>query len=213
MIAIQPHFYAPSASGGFARLVAAARCLVNRWHRGMTRRQVIASLAPADARTGLWTRRQATLLLAARLCLAERSGRPLSLALVAPRHGGSEAGDEALKILVTRLTALCGPDEWIARWDGATLLVVLGDRERETVARRLITAFTERHGSEIPIMGIAQFGRDGRELDDLIAVAAETFDRAWVGEALARGPSVSANVSSPRLMLGSPRPRRAENWV
>jgi diguanylate cyclase (GGDEF)-like protein len=117
-------------------------------------REALLERATRDALTGLWNRATILDVLTRELTHAQRSGTPLALALIDVDHFkhvndtyGHHGGDEALCELAHRLSGSIRQNDWLGRYGGEELMVVLPglsyvgaaapiERLRECVAER-----------------------------------------------------------------------------
>ena len=120
-------------------------------------RQALLERATRDALTGLWNRATILEALSREIAHAQRMGTPLALALIDVDHFkhvndtyGHHGGDEVLRELAQRLTATLRQNDWLGRYGGEELMVVLPglqhagasipiERLRECVADRPFT--------------------------------------------------------------------------
>ena len=110
-------------------------------------RQALLERATRDALTGLWNRATILDALAREMNQAQRSGRALAVGLIDVDHfklindnHGHLSGDEVLRTLARRLTAQMRQGDWLGRYGGEELMMVLPGWERaevEAAAERL----------------------------------------------------------------------------
>ncbi|MDB6009562.1 MAG: diguanylate cyclase [Gammaproteobacteria bacterium] len=117
-------------------------------------REALLERATRDALTGLWNRATILDVLSRELTHAHRTGAALALALIDVDHFkhvndtyGHNGGDEVLRDLAQRLAAALRQDDWLGRYGGEELMVVLPglsyvgaaapiERLRECIAER-----------------------------------------------------------------------------
>jgi diguanylate cyclase (GGDEF)-like protein len=117
-------------------------------------RQALLERATRDALTGLWNRATILDFLSRELLGAQRTGAPLALAIIDVDHFklvndtyGHPGGDEVLRELAHRLCTALRHNDWLGRYGGEELMVVLPglhyagattpiERLRECVAER-----------------------------------------------------------------------------
>lgn len=110
-------------------------------------RQALLERATRDVLTGLWNRATILDALARELNQAQRTGRPIAVGLIDVDHfklindnHGHLSGDEVLRTLARRLTAQFRQGDWLGRYGGEELMMVLPGWERadvEAAAERL----------------------------------------------------------------------------
>jgi diguanylate cyclase (GGDEF)-like protein len=110
-------------------------------------RQALLERATRDALTGLWNRATILDVLARETAHAQRTGLPLSVGIIDVDHFkhindtlGHLGGDEVLRELSRRLTAELRQGDWLGRYGGEELMMVLpgwGRAEVELPAERL----------------------------------------------------------------------------
>jgi diguanylate cyclase (GGDEF)-like protein len=95
-------------------------------------REVLLERATRDALTGLWNRATIMDVLTRELAHAQRTGGALALALIDVDHFkhvndtyGHHGGDEVLCALANRLSAALRHNDWLGRYGGEELMVVL----------------------------------------------------------------------------------------
>jgi diguanylate cyclase (GGDEF)-like protein len=95
-------------------------------------REVLLERATRDALTGLWNRATIMDVLSRELAHAQRTGSALALALIDVDHFkhvndtyGHHGGDEVLRALANRLSAALRHNDWLGRYGGEELMVVL----------------------------------------------------------------------------------------
>ena len=117
-------------------------------------REALRERATRDALTGLWNRRSILEFLSREMTHAQGTGTPLALALIDVDHFkrindtyGHHGGDEVLRELAQRLSGAIRQNDWLGRYGGEELMVVLPglsyagaptpvERLRECVAER-----------------------------------------------------------------------------
>jgi diguanylate cyclase (GGDEF)-like protein len=117
-------------------------------------REALLERATRDALTGLWNRATILDVLSRELTHAQRTGAALALALIDVDHFkhvndtyGHNGGDEVLRDLAQRLAGALRQDDWLGRYGGEELMVVLPglsyvgaaapiERLRECIAER-----------------------------------------------------------------------------
>ncbi len=128
-------------------------------------REALLERATRDALTGLWNRPSILEFLAREMTHAQRSGTPLALALIDVDHFkrvndtyGHHGGDEVLRELARRLSKAIRQKDWLGRYGGEELMVVLPgltyagattpiERLRECVAERAFSV----QGFSVPL--------------------------------------------------------------
>ncbi len=110
-------------------------------------RQALLERATRDALTGLWNRATILDALTREMNQAQRTGQPLAVGLIDVDHFklvndnyGHLCGDEVLRTLARRLTAMVRQGDWLGRYGGEELMMVMAARDRgelEAVAERL----------------------------------------------------------------------------
>ena len=95
-------------------------------------REALLERATRDALTGLWNRATILDVLSRELAHAQRTGAPLALALIDVDHFkhvndtyGHHGGDEVLCELAHRLACSIRQNDWLGRYGGEELMVVL----------------------------------------------------------------------------------------
>jgi diguanylate cyclase (GGDEF)-like protein len=122
--------------------------------REFRERETLLERATRDALTGLWNRPSILEFLSREMTHAQRTGTSLALALIDVDHFkpindtyGHHGGDEVLRELARRLSAAIRQNDWLGRYGGEELMVVLPglphvsassriERLRECVAER-----------------------------------------------------------------------------
>jgi diguanylate cyclase (GGDEF)-like protein len=177
------------------RLVAAER--VSTLHKRLAEQDSrLRALAEVDQLTQLANRHKSTELLTHFLALARRQTQPLSLVLIDVDHfkqvndqHGHATGDDVLRRMGGMLRASFRDEDVVARWGGEEFLVAMyamgtGDtiarmhRVLETVRREV---FVSTEGAEFSVSfsgGVAEFPRDGLDLETLYRAADEALYRA-----------------------------------
>ncbi len=147
--------------------------------------QRIRHLAHHDALTGLPNRLAFLERMQARMAAAGESGQRLALLFIDLDHFkrindslGHLAGDELLRSVAARISAMLRSADSVARLGGDEFLVLLGDDPDEAAVReaaaRLVSAVSaplEVAGQPLsvtPSIGVAMFPRDGQSPDQLI---------------------------------------------
>jgi diguanylate cyclase (GGDEF)-like protein/PAS domain S-box-containing protein len=148
-----------------------------------------------DALTGLANRNLLKDRLQQSLALAQRYGRPFSVAFIDLDNFklindslGHEVGDEVLKIAGERLAACVREGDTVARVGGDEFILLIADSERDQgvfrVVQRVIAAIGEPFlikSREFKItcsVGVASFPRDGKDSDALLRNADTALYRA-----------------------------------
>jgi diguanylate cyclase (GGDEF)-like protein len=95
-------------------------------------REALLERATRDALTGLWNRPSILEFLSREMTHAQRTGTPLALALIDVDHFkqindtyGHHGGDEVLRDLAQRLTRAIRHNDWLGRYGGEELMVVM----------------------------------------------------------------------------------------
>ena len=95
-------------------------------------REALLERATRDALTGLWNRATIMDVLSRELTHAQRSNSPLALALIDVDHFklvndtyGHPGGDAVLRELANRLGAAIRQDDWLGRYGGEELIIIL----------------------------------------------------------------------------------------
>jgi diguanylate cyclase (GGDEF)-like protein len=95
-------------------------------------REALLERATRDALTSLWNRASILDVLSRELVHAQRSGTPLALAIIDVDHFklvndtyGHPGGDEVLRELAQRLGGALRQNDWLGRYGGEELMVVL----------------------------------------------------------------------------------------
>jgi diguanylate cyclase (GGDEF)-like protein len=122
--------------------------------REFRERELLLERATRDALTGLWNRATILDVLSRELAHAQRTGAALAIALIDVDHFklvndtyGHHGGDEVLRDLAQRLAGALRHNDWLGRYGGEELMVVLPglayvgaaapvERLRECVAER-----------------------------------------------------------------------------
>jgi diguanylate cyclase (GGDEF)-like protein len=133
--------------------------------REFREREELQQRATRDALTGLWNRPSILESLAREMARSQRTGTPLALALIDVDHFklvndtyGHHGGDEVLRELARRLGGAIHLNDWLGRYGGEELMVVMPglpyagaatpiERLRECVAERPFYA----HEFSIPL--------------------------------------------------------------
>jgi len=149
-----------------------------------------------DALTGLANRNLLKDRLHQALALANRYGRPFSVAFIDLDNFklindglGHEIGDQVLRIAGERLAACVRGGDTVARVGGDEFVLLVADHEQDDasvfgVVRRVIIAIAEPFliaGREFKItcsVGVASFPRDGKDTDTLLRNADTALYRA-----------------------------------
>jgi diguanylate cyclase (GGDEF)-like protein len=100
--------------------------------REFKERQMLLERATRDALTGLWNRVTILEVLSREIANSQRDGTPLALALIDVDHFkhvndtyGHHGGDEVLRELANRLAGTLRQNDWLGRYGGEELMVVL----------------------------------------------------------------------------------------
>ncbi|MDB6087829.1 MAG: putative sensor protein [Gammaproteobacteria bacterium] len=95
-------------------------------------REALLERATRDALTGLWNRATILDVLSREMSSAQRTGAPLALAIIDVDHFklvndtyGHPGGDEVLRELAQRLGTALRQNDWLGRYGGEELMVVL----------------------------------------------------------------------------------------
>ena len=95
-------------------------------------REALLERATRDALTGLWNRATIMDVLSRELTHAQRTNSPLALALIDVDHFklvndtyGHHGGDAVLRELANRLGAAIRQDDWLGRYGGEELIIIL----------------------------------------------------------------------------------------
>jgi diguanylate cyclase (GGDEF)-like protein len=162
-------------------------------------RQALLERATRDALTGLWNRATILDVLARETTHAQRTGSPLSVGIIDVDHFkhindnyGHMRGDEVLRVLSRRLTAELRHGDWLGRYGGEELMMVLPGWDRaevELAAERLRKCVSDEpilvNGQTIKVtisMGIARCESPTDKADDVVARAdAALYDAKRAG--------------------------------
>ena len=116
-------------------------------------RQSLLERATRDALTGLWNRATILDVLAREITQAQRNGTALAIGIIDVDHfkqindtHGHPGGDEVLRILSRRLSGELRQCDWLGRYGGEELMMVLpglGRGELESPAERLRTCVSD----------------------------------------------------------------------
>jgi two-component system cell cycle response regulator len=186
----------PSEAELVARGRAAARTAALRAQL-LAREETLEQLAYNDDLTGLWNRRFMARRLSSAMRVAERHGRPLSVALVDidrfkgvnDRHGHA-TGDAVLVEVAVRLRGAVREEDVTGRWGGEEFLVILLDESGEgalAAADRIRTAVgatpVDTTDGPIPVtVSVGAAGhRAGDDMDALLRRADEALYEAKRG--------------------------------
>ena len=173
----------------FIRKPIVPRELTARVRNRLERLQLLRQLTDTDPLTGLATRRRSEDKLADYQRLAERYSQPFCIALVdldafrnVNREFGHAAGDDALRAVAALMRNAFRGEDVVARWAGEEFMIGmygmhrddavhrLGELQEKLRAQPLVT-----DGSAHPRLsfsaGIAEYGRDGRDIQSLIRSA------------------------------------------
>jgi diguanylate cyclase (GGDEF)-like protein len=151
-------------------------------------RQALLERATRDALTGLWNRATILDVLARETIHAQRTGLPLSVAIVDVDHFkhindnyGHLRGDEVLRELSHRLTAQLRQGDWLGRYGGEELMLVLPGGQRaevEVAAERLCKCVADEafiaNGQSLQVtvsIGIARCESPADKADDILGRA------------------------------------------
>jgi diguanylate cyclase (GGDEF)-like protein len=114
-------------------------------------RQALLERATRDALTGLFNRATILDVLAREMSQAQRSGLPLSVGIIDVDHfklvndtHGHLCGDEVLRVLSRRLTAELRQSDWLGRYGGEELMIVLPGWTSSEVSISVIHTCAER---------------------------------------------------------------------
>ncbi len=186
-------------------LLFALATLKEHLAREQAHAELNANLARTDQLTGLANRRAIVERLRAQLALADRHGRPVSLAVVDIDHfksindrAGHLAGDEVLRGVAEVMVEILRDSDVVGRWGGDELIVILPETSAEAgaatmqrvldrVRREVVIATAPGHlagdGPERPVtlsVGVAQRGPEEGQ-DRLISRADRALYRAKQG--------------------------------
>ena len=150
----------------------------------------LRELAIRDALTGLFNRRRAEELLEVETKRVQRSGHPMSVALVDIDHfkhvndaHGHGVGDDVLRAVATDFRKRLRGIDRVCRWGGEEFLLILPDTNADNARRLLeqLLAYVGRERRGLPQItfsaGVAQYDGTG-EAQDLIRSADEQLYRA-----------------------------------
>jgi len=167
--------------------------LLTRISNRLERVRLYRELADRDPLTGVLNRRSATEALGRYLRLSDRYGQPLSLAMldvdrfkeVNDRHGHL-FGDAVLRRLSELLLASFRREDVVARWGGDEFAIGMYGMARDDAVRRIADLLERFVGCEVSdgeravagftfTAGVAQYGRDGDDLEPLYRSADEAL--------------------------------------
>jgi diguanylate cyclase (GGDEF)-like protein len=151
-------------------------------------RQLLLERATRDALTGLWNRATILDVLVRETICAQRTGLPLSVGIIDVDHfkqindnHGHPGGDEVLRDLSRRLTAQLRQNDWLGRYGGEELMLVLpgwGGAEVELAAERLRKCVADMpfsvKGQVLKVtvsIGIAHFESPSDKAEDIVGRA------------------------------------------
>ena len=151
-------------------------------------RQALLERATRDALTGLWNRATILEVLIRETAQAQRTGLPLSVGLIDVDHfklindnHGHLRGDDVLRVLSRRLSAELRQGDWLGRYGGEELMIVLPGWERaevELAAERLRRCVSDEpfvvSGQTLKVtisIGIARCESPADKTDDIVARA------------------------------------------
>jgi diguanylate cyclase (GGDEF)-like protein len=170
--------------------------LVTRIQNRLDRVHLYRELAERDSLTGVASRRKSTAALEVLIALADRFGQALSIALIDLDHFkelndrlGHAAGDAALRRIGAMLAEAFRGEDVVGRWGGEEFVVGTYGMVRDDGIKRVadvlesfgVEQFTGRDGRSAQVSfsaGVAEFPRDGQDLDDLYRAADEALYRA-----------------------------------
>jgi len=162
-------------------------------------RQALLERATRDTLTGLWNRATILDVLARETSHAQRTGLPLSVGLLDVDHfklindnHGHPCGDDVLRVLSRRLTAELRQSDWLGRYGGEELMMVLPGWPRsevELAAERLRKCVSDEpfivNGQTLKVtisIGIARCESPTDKPDNIIARAdAALYDAKRAG--------------------------------
>lgn len=151
-------------------------------------RQALLERATRDALTGLWNRATILDVLARESSQAQRTGAPLSVGIIDVDHFknindnyGHLRGDEVLRVLSRRLSAELRQADWLGRYGGEELMMVLPGWQRaevELAAERLCKCVSDEpfvaSGQSLKVtisIGIARCESPADKADDILGRA------------------------------------------
>ncbi len=156
--------------------------LINHQKETLTRE------AETDELTGLLNFRAFQDRVQAEMSRSRRNGKPLSLILADIDHfkkfndtHGHLAGNDALKDIATRLREGCRQYDFVARFGGEELAVVMpetGHEDAILMAERLRRLISQGTFGLTVSCGVATFPKEAKDLKQLIAVADERLYEA-----------------------------------
>jgi diguanylate cyclase (GGDEF)-like protein len=162
-------------------------------------RQALLERATRDALTGLWNRPTILDALARETAHAQGTGLPLSVGLIDVDHfklindnHGHLRGDEVLRLLSRRLTAELRRGDWLGRYGGEELMMVMPGWERaevELAAERLRKCVSDEPfvvgGQSLTVtisIGVARCESPADKPEDIVARAdAALYDAKRAG--------------------------------
>lgn len=184
--------------------------LITRIQNRLDRVHLYRALAETDSLTGVATRRKSTAALEDMIALADRFGQPLSIAVVDLDHFkalndrlGHAAGDDALQRIGAMMATAFPGEDIVGRWGGEEFVLGAYGMRRDDGIQRVAELlegfraeqFSGRDGRCATASfsaGVAEFPRDGSDLDDLYKAADEALYRAkdeGGNRVLAAGPA------------------------
>jgi diguanylate cyclase (GGDEF)-like protein len=158
--------------------------------------QMLERLADTDPLTGAGNRRQFIELIGTEIARAKRSGAPLSLLSLDLDHfkkindsRGHIVGDEVLCGFVRKCLEAIRPYDSVARVGGEEFMVLLpgatldaacavGERLRLAIQGNIFEVGNRPWIAITISVGVAEFGRDGDTLDQLLGIADQRLYRA-----------------------------------
>ena len=154
-------------------------------------RELLAAQARTDELTGLLNQRACHERLGEEVARADRTGNPLSVVLFDLDHFkqindtyGHAAGDRALRAVGERLRATVRADDTVARFGGEEFALIVagaGPAQALEAAERTRAAIAEAPvdpGRLSASAGVATYGRDGDNAQDLLEAADRALYRA-----------------------------------
>jgi len=159
-------------------------------------RKKLSTMANEDKLTGLYNRQHFDKLSEAEFNQAKRENRDLSILFIDIDHFknvndtyGHDKGDEALRIVAQLIRASCRKSDYVARYGGEEIVVILPktiSRDAIQVARDIntIIARQSKHflGFKLTVsIGVATFPDDGSSLKQVIKNADQALYKAKDG--------------------------------
>ena len=185
----------------------------------LERVRVYRDLAENDALTGTASRRRATFAIEDSFIAASRHDQPVSLALIDLDHFdrfndsvAERTGDAVLRGLGDRVTAAFGASDVVGRWGDDEFIVAAYGMTRDDGVQRVADVleafrqerYTNAEGRSDQVSfsaGVAEYPRDGGDLQELAAVAASAL-----GHAKANGGDCVTPVDSPAAAAAKSQP-------